>query len=254
MRLNTVLIIEDEKPNADRLKRLLQQVRPHIQIVSTQEYVSSTVEWLQTNQQPDLILMDIRLSDGLCFEIFNQIEVSSYIVFTTAYDEYAIKAFKYNSIGYLLKPIKQNELEDALYKYEQMSTGSLLTAGAIEGLIDYLHPKTYRKRFLLPYRDGYKTVLTEDILYFSSEWGNTKVALRSNNFEIVPQTLEELEKQLDPQLFFRVNRQFILHIDAIKGIFKHFNGKLKVELKYYPTIEILISRDKANAFKAWLDY
>lgn len=254
MKLNTILIIEDEKPNADRLKRLLLQLRPNVQILSTEEYVSSAVTWLKTHSKPDLILMDIRLSDGLCFEIFNQVEVSSFIIFTTAYDEYAIKAFKYNSIDYLLKPIKQDELETALYQYENLPTDRFLNAETIEDLAEHLHPKSYRKRFLVPFRDGYKSLLTEDIVYFFSELGNTKAILKNNTFEVVPLTLEELEKQLDSQLFFRANRQFIIHIDAIQNVFNHFNGKLKVELKNYSDLDILISREKSSAFKAWMDY
>lgn len=254
MRLKTVLIIEDEKPNAERLKRLLHQLRPNVEILSTEEYVSSSVAFLKNKPQPDLIMMDIRLSDGLCFEIFNHVEVSSFIIFTTAYDEYALKGFKYNSIDYLLKPIKPNELEAALQRYENLLTDQFLAPAALEGLADYLNPKRYRKKFLLAFRDGYKSLFTEDILYFYSEWGTTKAMLKSNAFEVVPQTLDELEHQLDPSVFFRANRQVIVHIDAIKNVFNHFNGKLKVEVKYYPDLEVLVSREKSSAFKAWMDY
>lgn len=254
MRLKTVLLIEDEKPNADRLKRLLHHVCPNVDIVATEESIAASVTWLKNNVQPDLILMDIRLSDGLCFEIFNLVEVTAPIIFTTAYDEYTLKAFKYNSIDYLLKPIKQDELTAALQRYEDMFPHAALTQRTLENLAELLSPKGYRKRFLLPFRDGYKTLLTSDIHYFYSEWGNTKAFLKNNQVELISQTLEELEKQLNPQEFYRANRQYLIHIDAVKSIFNHFNGKLKVELKGQSEAEVLISREKSTAFKSWMDY
>lgn len=253
MRLKTVLLIEDEKPNADRIKRLLHQLAPAAEIVTTKESIATSVAWLKNNKQPDLILVDIRLSDGLCFEIFNQVAVTAPIIFTTAYDTYALQAFKYNSIDYLLKPIKLTELASALERYEAQMLPKL-TPALLESLNDMLSPQTYRQRFLLPFRDGYKTLLTADVEYFYSERGNTKAVLKNDKAELIPQTLEELEKQLDPQKFFRANRQYIIHIDAIKNIFNHFNGKLKVELKDNTDITLLISREKSAAFKSWMDY
>lgn len=254
MNLKTVLIIEDEKPNADRLRRLLHQLRPAVNIVSTEESIVSSVAWLENNPSPDLILMDIRLSDGLSFEIFKQVDIASFIIFTTAYDEYAIQAFKYNSIDYLLKPIKQRELEDALQKFEGLGRATFLTASAMEELVTQLNPKAYREKFLLPFRDGYKSIATADIMYFYSEWGTTHGVLEDSQSVVVSQTLEELEKQLNPRFFFRANRQFIIHITAIQNIFNHFNGKLKIEVKDHPDVEVYISREKASAFKAWMDY
>jgi len=129
-----------------------------------------------------------------------------------------------------------------------------LTQTTLENLAELLSPKGYRKRFLLPFRDGYKTLLTSDIHYFYSEWGNTKAFLKNNQVELISQTLEELEKQLNPQEFYRANRQYLIHIDAVKSIFNHFNGKLKVELKGQSEAEVLISREKSTAFKSWMDY
>lgn len=254
MKLNKILIIEDEKPNADRLKRLLLKLRPHAEIVSVEESIISAVNWLENNPAPDMIMMDVRLADGLSFEIFNKFEIRSPVIFTTAYDEYAVQAFKYNSIDYLLKPIEEEELELALRRYETFIETVPFVGTAIEGLLNYIQPKDYRKRFLIPHRDGYKTVLSEDVLYFYTELGISKAMLNTGSVENVPQTLEELEKQLDPKFFFRANRQFIIHIDAVKQIFNHFNGKLKLELRKQPEIEVVVSREKASAFKSWLDY
>lgn len=254
MKINKILIVEDERPNADRLKRLLLKLRPHIEILSVEDSITSTVNWLENNVVPDVIMMDIRLADGLSFEIFNKHEVKSAVIFTTAYDEYAVQAFKYNSIDYLLKPIEEEELDAALKRYETFMEAVPVVGSAIEGLLNYIQPKDYRKRFLIVHRDGYKTVLAEDILYFYTELGISKAMLNTGVVENIPQTLEELEKQLDPKFFFRANRQFIIHIDSVKQIFNHFNGKLKLELRKQPEMEVIVSREKASVFKSWMDY
>lgn len=254
MKINKILIVEDERPNADRLKRLLLKLRPHIEILSVEDSITSTVNWLENNVVPDIIMMDIRLADGLSFEIFNKHEVKSAVIFTTAYDEYAVQAFKYNSIDYLLKPIEEEELDAALKRYETFMEAVPVVGSAIEGLLNYIQPKDYRKRFLIVHRDGYKTVLAEDILYFYTELGISKAMLNTGVVENIPQTLEELEKQLDPKFFFRANRQFIIHIDSVKQIFNHFNGKLKLELRKQPEMEVIVSREKASIFKSWMDY
>lgn len=254
MKINKILIVEDERPNADRLKRLLLKLRPHIEILSVEDSITSTVNWLENNVVPDVIMMDIRLADGLSFEIFNKHEVKSAVIFTTAYDEYAVQAFKYNSIDYLLKPIEEEELDAALKRYETFMEAVPVVGSAIEGLLNYIQPKDYRKRFLIVHRDGYKTVLAEDILYFYTELGISKAMLNTGVVENIPQTLEELEKQLDPKSFFRANRQFIIHIDSVKQIFNHFNGKLKLELRKQPEMEVIVSREKASIFKSWMDY
>lgn len=254
MKINKILIVEDERPNADRLKRLLLKLRPHIEILSVEDSITSTVNWLENNVVPDVIMMDIRLADGLSFEIFNKHEVKSAVIFTTAYDEYAVQAFKYNSIDYLLKPIEEEELDAALKRYETFMEAVPVVGSAIEGLLNYIQPKDYRKRFLIVHRDGYKTVLAEDILYFYTELGISKAMLNTGVVENIPQTLEELEKQLDPKFFFRANRQFIIHIDSVKQIFNHFNGKLKLELRKQPSMEVIVSREKASVFKSWMDY
>lgn len=254
MKLNKILIVEDEKPNADRLKRLLSKLRPHAEILAVEDSVASAVQWLEENPSPDIIMLDIQLADGLSFEIFNQIEIKCPVIFTTAYDEYAVKAFKYNSIDYLLKPVEEEELETALKHYETFMETIPFVGTAIEGLLNYIQPKDYRKRFLLAHRDGYKTLLSEDVLYFFTELGVSRAVLKNGSTDIVPQTLEELEKQLDPKMFFRANRQFIINIDSVQQISNYFNGKLKLELIKHPDIEVIVSREKASALKAWMDY
>lgn len=250
--INKILIIEDEKPNADRLIRLIEAIRPKATIIGILDSIAESVAWLLTHPQPDIIMMDVRLSDGVSFEILDKVKIECPIIFTTAYDEYAVKAFKYNSVDYLLKPVEPEELQAAFEKLDTITTE--LQQKSFEGLLNFMQPKEFRTRFLLPFRDGYKSVLVSEVSYFYSELKITRAKLHNHKEEIVPQTLEELEQQLNPKLFFRANRQFIIHIDAIRQIHNYFNGKLKVELKDYPETEIIISRDKAQLLKTWMDF
>ncbi|KUY26552.1 LytR/AlgR family response regulator transcription factor [Elizabethkingia ursingii] len=251
-----ILIIEDERPNAERLIRLIQGIKPQAKILSVLESVSESVEWLESNDKPDLIMMDIKLSDGLSFEIFDKTQlVDVPIIFTTAYDEYAIKAFKQYSIDYLLKPVDKEELGIAFEKYDQLDMlVNKATNPSIEKLLDEFRPKSYRTRFLLSYRDGFKTVMVNDVLYFYSEQKITKARLIDNTDEIIPHTMDELEQQLDPKLFFRANRQFIICINAVEHVYNYFNNKLKVAMKKNNDVEIIISRDKAPLLKNWMGY
>lgn len=250
--IKNILIIEDEKPNADRLKRIISAVNPGAKILAILESVSESVDWLSTNDCPDLIIMDVRLPDGLSFEIFERVNPKCPIIFTTAYDEYAVRAFKVNSVDYLLKPVVQEELEHSFRMAEEKMHSHQTIS--IESLLSHIGKKEYRSRFLLPFRDSYKTILVNDIEYLHSELRITKAKLSNGSEEVLPQTLEELEQQLDPKIFYRVNRQFIVHIDSIRHVHNYFNGKLKIELKQNQNVEIIVSRDKAVLIKAWLDY
>ncbi|ATL42903.1 LytTR family DNA-binding domain-containing protein [Elizabethkingia sp. HX WHF] len=251
-----ILIIEDERPNAERLRRLIQGIKPQANILSVLESVSESVEWLESHERPDLIMMDIKLSDGLSFEIFDKTQlVDIPIIFTTAYDEYAIKAFKQYSIDYLLKPVDKDELAMAFEKYDQLDIMvNKATNPSIEKLLDEFRPKNFRTRFLLSYRDGFKTVMVSDVLYFYSEQKITKARLADGTDEIIPHTMDELEQQLDPKLFFRANRQFIICINAVEHVYNYFNNKLKVAMRKNTDVEIIVSRDKAPLLKNWMGY
>lgn len=251
-----ILIIEDERPNAERLRRLIQGIKPQANILSVLESVSESVEWLESHERPDLIMMDIKLSDGLSFEIFDKTQlVDIPIIFTTAYDKYAIKAFKQYSIDYLLKPVDKDELAMAFEKYDQLDIMvNKATNPSIEKLLDEFRPKNFRTRFLLSYRDGFKTVMVSDVLYFYSEQKITKARLADGTDEIIPHTMDELEQQLDPKLFFRANRQFIICINAVEHVYNYFNNKLKVAMRKNTDVEIIVSRDKAPLLKNWMGY
>ncbi|GLB49425.1 LytR/AlgR family response regulator transcription factor [Neptunitalea lumnitzerae] len=254
MKITNVFIVEDEEPNVARLQRLLKNMGGGIEIVGIADSVQGAVQWLQTHELPDLLLLDIRLSDGLSFEIFDHVNINCAVIFTTAYDEYAVKAFKYNSIDYLLKPIEELELRNAIARYENFMETLPFINTAVTGLVQYLQPKNYRTRFLLPYRDGYRTLQIVDILFMYTELGITYAYLNTNTIETLPQTLEELEKELDPLTFFRVNRQYIVKEDAIVQIQNDFNGKLRLLLQGADRREVVVSRDKAPLLKAWLDF
>lgn len=248
--IDTIAIIEDERPNSDRLIRFIKQSYPKAAI-KVLESVADSIEWLNTNAHPSVILSDVRLSDGLCFEIFEQVNVGCPIIFTTAYDEYAIRAFKANGVDYLLKPVEQDELHAAFLKVESRSIPQ--HSLPLDGLIQHLKPSEFRKRFLLPHKDGYKTVQVGEVAFFYSELKITKAKLHNGTEETIPLTLEELEKQLDPALFFRANRQYIIHIDSIQFVHNFFNGKLKIVIKKNTDIEIIVSRDRTAFLKKWLD-
>jgi two-component system, LytTR family, response regulator LytT len=249
-----ILIVEDEKHNASRLQRLLADISPEFVVVGVLETVKDTINWLKKETVPDVILMDIRLSDGLSFDIFEKVDVVSPIIFTTSYDEYAVKAFKVNGIAYLLKPIEKDELEAALKKAEREQQKNVTTS-ELEHLLHLFKERVpvFRKRFLLPGFNGYKTISVGEIDYFFTEQKVTYLVTSGGNSEMLAQSMDDLEDELDPDEFFRANRQFIIHIDSVNLIQNDSNGKLKVVLKQKHTAEIVVSREKAPMLKKWLD-
>jgi DNA-binding LytR/AlgR family response regulator len=252
-----VLIIEDEAPAARRLRKMLEDTGRDLEIIAQLDSVEAAVKWFDNQEgQPDLIFMDIQLSDGISFEIFNKTTVTAPVIFTTAYDEYSLKAFKVNSIDYLLKPISPEDLNSALDKFEKLSQNATPAAAdtRIDALLRTLNTKNpYKSRFLVKVGDKFYSVPIENIAYFYTE----EKAVYLYTFEKIryplDQSLDEIEKSLDPEQFFRLNRQFIAQVNAIFKLHSYFNGKLKVNLKPEPDHEIIVSRDKASLLKDWLD-
>lgn len=247
-----ILIIEDENRNASHLKRLLAKIDPEFVIEGPLESVKRSVAYLQQEQAPDLILADIRLTDGLSFDALRAVGANIPVIFTTAYDEYAIRAFKYNGIDYLLKPIDEEELRAAIGKVRRADK---TVDASLRQLLDSLQKDRcrYRERFLLPYRDGYETVLAREISFICTENRMSRLYLNDGAVKEMGVTLDELEQQLHPDYFFRINRQYIVHINSISHITNYFGGKLIVCLKGFPDIRITVSKDKAPVFKNWLD-
>lgn len=251
----SVLIIEDEAPTARRLQKLLLEVEPAAVVLERLDAISSSVAWLRENSLPDLLLCDIRLADGLSFDIFTQVEVTSPVVFTTAYDEYALRAFDVNSVDYLLKPVEREALARAVSRVRLRQTPAVPPLAGLEELFRSFQTSqpTYRNRFLVTFRDTLQAIGCEEVAYFYSEHKVTHLVTRSGATFVVDPTLEELEQQLDPRKFFRVNRQVVLCAEAIRQIHVYFNGKLKLDLVPALPDEVIVSRERASIFKRWLD-
>ena len=249
-----VLILEDEQRNFNRLRRQLEEIDTTFHVEGPLANIQESVEWLRTHPTPDLILADIRLSDGLSFDILRQTAIPSPIIFTTAYDEYAIQAFKYNSFDYLLKPINSEELAEAINKVRRRTLSD--THGEdMRRLVEYMYRNNYRyrERFLLPYRDGYISVQVKNISHIALKERTTLIFLNDGASMNISYSLDELESQLNPDIFFRANRQYLLHIDSIRNVSNYFNSRLKIHMKKYPDTEIIVSRERASALKEWLD-
>lgn len=248
-----VLIIENEKPAADKLSRLLTKIEPNVTIAAILETVEGTINWLQNNSSPDLILMDILLDDGTCFEIFQTINLETPIVFTTAYDEYVLKAFKVNSIDYLLKPIEENSLKDAIEKFKSLYSNKENNYINIKELIKEL-PVQNKSRFLVKIGCHFRSVLVNDICYFNIIEKNTFLKTFDNKIYSVDYSLDQVQREVDPGKFFRINRNFLVNIDSISDIVSFSSSRLNLKLVTgEKDNDLVVSREKVSAFKKWMD-
>lgn len=246
-----ILIIEDEKPAAERLKTLAAPLLPNAYFHGHLDSISNAVKWLNQNPAPELIFCDIQLADGHSFEIFEQISVSAPIIFTTAFDQYAIKAFKLNSVDYLLKPIDPKELETAITKFKNQNVSKDIDLLQLKGLLKA--EKQYKERFMVKVGEKIHSVLTADASFFFSAEKATFLQSYEGRRYIIDYTLEQLESMLDPKRFFRLNRKYMASFESIEGIYSYSNSRLKVKLKACDDNDILISREKVADFKEWLD-
>ncbi len=256
-----ILIIEDEELAVKKLKKTLAAVDEDAMVAGTADSIKSAVEWLQENPKPDLILMDIELADGQSFEIFNLVEVKSPVVFTTSYDEYALKAFKVNSIDYLLKPVQQEELAAALSKYKKLkniyagketTTDGFNMDSLVKELQQKLQPKEYRKRFLVKQGQKLVSVDVEEIAYFFSDGRLNFFKTSDNRKFVVDYTMDDLEDMLDPESYFRISRSFYVSIASVDKIDDYFGNRLILGLKPAVDKEALVSREKVTDFKKWM--
>ena len=249
-----IIIIEDEKPAARRLSRMLAEFNLVAQKML--HSVEESIEWFQNNEHPDLIFLDIQLSDGLSFEIFEEVEVKSAIIFTTAYDEYALKAFKLNSIDYLLKPIDDDELEAAVHQFKKQQpkqSDVQVNLDDIRKLLVNPVDRKFKKRLSIKVGQHIKIIHIDEIECFYSENKSTYIHTKENRNYLLDNSLENWQEQLDPEHFFRVNRTFIVHINAIKDIIAYSNSRLKLILNSYKETEIIVSRERVKDFKNWID-
>lgn len=250
-----VLVFEDEKLASERLVELIQEIKPEAEVIASLKSVEAGLLWLENNEEPDLLVSDIQLLDGSSFEIFDQHPIGCPVIFTTAYDEYAIKAFQVNSVDYLLKPIQKQKLAAALEKYEQRKPNDSSTALDIDKIREAIQGSNvqYKSRFLVKFGQRIKAIPVEQIAYFFSQDKLTYLMSFDGKKLPLDQTLEELEAVLDPKNYFRVNRKFIVHFDAVSDIHPYFKGRVKLDLQPDSSEEIVISSDKTPLFKQWLD-
>ena len=248
-----VVIVEDEKPAARRLQRMLAAHDISVEVML--HSVEESVNWFHHNEHPDLLFLDIQLADGLSFEIFEEVTIKSPIIFTTAYDEYALQAFKLNSVDYLLKPIDQDELDAAIEKYKSWGKSIGEPAFDLEALQALIAPKRkpFKRRFTTKIGQRIKMIPVETIECFYSENKSTHIFTIDGRSYLIDETLEQLEDKLDPELFFRVSRKYYVHINAIKDIISYTNSRLKIILNHYNESEIIVSRERVKEFKYWLE-
>lgn len=250
-----ILIVEDEELAVKKLQKTLANVDPSANVVGVTDSIKGTVDWLQNNNSADLILMDIELADGQSFEVFNQVEVKAPVIFTTSYDEYALKAFKVNSVDYLLKPVQTEDLQAALTKYKKLTDGKKADVNLeslVKQLQQQLQPKEYRKRFLVKHAQKLVSVDVEEIAFFYSDGRLNFFKTKDNKKYVVDYTMEELEDMLNPDQFFRISRSFYVAIDAIEKIDDYFGNRLILQLKPAVDKEALVSREKVSDFKKWM--
>ncbi len=248
-----IIIIEDEKPAARLLQRKVEKLG--LQVNTLLHSVEESIAWFQHNSHPDLIFLDIQLSDGLSFEIFETIDIKSAVIFTTAYDEYALRAFKLNSIDYLLKPIDEDDLSIAISKFKnqfQKSSVAALDFEAIKKMLINPIDREYKKRFTIKMGQQLKMIPIEDVECFFSENKGTYLHTFDNRDYLLDLTLEQVETEINPKEFYRVSRKFIIPLKAIKEIQMYSNSRLKVILPSYKDDEVIVSREKVSDFKEWL--
>ncbi|GAA3786240.1 LytTR family DNA-binding domain-containing protein [Corallibacter vietnamensis] len=249
-----VIIIEDEKPSARRLQRMLEKL--HIQAQTMLHSVEEAVAWFQDNEHPDLIFLDIQLSDGLSFEIFETVKIKSSIIFTTAYDEYALQAFKLNSIDYLLKPIDEDEMVQAINKFKtnfNPQKAVTLNFDDIKNLLVNPIEREYKKRFSVKVGQHLKLIAVDDIECVFSENKGTYLHTKDGRNYLIDFTLEQMENELPPNVFFRVNRAFYVNINAIKDMVSYTNSRLQIKLHSFSDQEVIVARERVKDFKNWLE-
>ena len=246
-----IVIFEDEARAANHLERLLAKVAPNMKVISRIESVRDGVKYLQNNPEPDLIFSDIQLADGLSFEIYNRVTVHCPIIFTTAYDHYALEAFKTNGIDYLLKPIEEERLKQAIAKAEHFSPGLML-----EKILSISNPgseKAYKSRFMVKVGDKIKSIPVEEIRIFYSQEKASFIRTSDGHNYCIDYALDQLEPMLDPEVYFRINRGYLVHISACNNILAWTNSRLRLKIDGIDDSDIIVARERVQDFKNWLD-
>ncbi|MBZ9729323.1 LytTR family DNA-binding domain-containing protein [Salegentibacter sp. JZCK2] len=247
-----IVIVEDEKPAARRLQRMLKKLE--LEVNTLLHSVNEGVTWFKENPEPDLVFLDIQLSDGISLEIFEQVKISSAVIFTTAYDEYALKAFKLNSVDYLLKPIDEEELGNAVNKFKENyhKNSPQIDFNAFRKILETGSKPDYKSRFTIRVGQHLKIIAANEICCFYSENKASYLTTTTGRNYLVDISLENLEKELDPEKFFRINRKSILNIDCIEDIISYTNSRLEVKLNTFKDFQLIVSRERVRDFKTWI--
>ncbi len=249
-----VIIIEDEPLNAEHLTTLLKKIDSTIEVVGLADSVKKTIKLLSEQPNVDLLFVDIHLADGISFDIFSKMSVSTPVIFTTAYNEYAIKAFKVNSIDYLLKPIGIDDLRSAITKFENLNQATFqkINAEKIDTTFNIIN-KQFKNRFMVKMGDTISSIKTEDISYFIAEDGIVLLVIKTGKRYPVDYALDQLEQLIDMNLFFRINRKVLLHIECVKKVSSYFNSRYKITCDFLQDDDSIVSRERVSDFKLWLD-
>jgi len=247
-----IVIVEDEKPAARRLQRMLKKL--YLEVNTMLHSVKEGIDWFNKNPEPDLVFLDIQLSDGISFEIFDKVKINSAVIFTTAYDEYALKAFKLNSVDYLLKPIDEEELENAVNKFREnyQKNNSQIDFNAFRKILETVGKPDYKTRFTIQVGQHLKIISTSEICCFYSENKASYLTTTTGRNYPVDISLENLENDLDPEKFFRINRKSIVNIDCIEDIISYTNSRLEVKVNAFSGFQLIVSRERVKDFKNWI--
>ncbi|MBL7864580.1 MAG: response regulator transcription factor [Cyclobacteriaceae bacterium] len=249
------IIVEDERKSVVELKKMIRNCAPEIEIVASLESISESVSWLQENPHPDLIFMDIQLADGLSFKIFNEVKIDSPVIFCTAYDKYALDAFKANGMGYLLKPVLEEDLKACLHRVKSFRDHFQMNGKSMLDLVNSIKKAmpSYKTSYLVSYKSKMLPISVMDIIFFSLKDGQCKMLTKDGSSYFLAKNLEELENELDPKLFFRANRQFLVGYGHIKEVQHYMNRKLEVLLQNEKEEPIIVSKEKSTEFLSWMD-
>jgi DNA-binding LytR/AlgR family response regulator len=249
-----VLIIEDEAAIARRMQKLLLEIDPEIMVLDILCTIEASVAWFKSHTEPDLVLMDIHLADGSSFEIFNDVEVNCPVIFATAYDQYAVQAFKVNSIDYLLKPVNKEDLADSLKKYKKLAAPASVPGLDYSMLANMLGVKKtdFLKRMVIRYGDVIKAIEVKDIAYFFTDEKIVFATLTEGKTYPVDFTLDQLEKRMDPERFFRINRKFLISFESIQKMISYSKSRVKINLNPESELEVISSTERSGDFKEWL--
>jgi two-component system LytT family response regulator len=248
-----ILIIEDEEAAVKRLQKMLKEITPESEVVDALVSIKSSVQWFKSNPQPDLVLMDVHLADGLSFEIMKQVSIECPVIFTTAYDQYALEAFKLNTVDYLLKPVKKEDLQNAIAKFKKHQPKAV-PAIDIDKIINSFQnaQKDYKKRFVVRYGEHIKTINTDDAAYFYTEARANFMITKDAKRYVIDYNLDQLETLIDPKVFYRINRQFIIGIHSIEEMLTYSKSRVLIKLNPPCKIETIVSTERSGDFKQWL--